>query len=249
MKKLIVIILSICLFIESENAMTLEEQLIELKNNYKELDIKIENVENSILNKTYPIGSIYETTTYSTVAEVNNALGGTWEVYGSGKTLVGVDSNSENFNTVNKTGGNSSTTLSVSNLPGHTHSIPVLSGTAASAGAHTHTRGTMNIGGTFQIRGLMGGADNVMGYTGAFSRTVDNWSGAHFVLSTKSVNPATRNTVTFDASKNWTGATSSDGAHTHTVATTANTSGSAGSGTSFTNLQPYITVYMYKRVA
>ena len=40
----------------------------------------------------------------------------------------------------------------------------------------------------------------------------------------------------------------SAGAHTHTITTTASTSGSVGSGTAFTNLQPYITVYMYKRV-
>ena len=36
--------------------------------------------------------------------------------------------------------------------------------------------------------------------------------------------------------------------HSHSVTTKASTTGSTGSGTSFTNLPPYITVYMYKRV-
>ena len=39
------------------------------------------------------------------------------------------------------------------------------------------------------------------------------------------------------------------GAHSHTFSTLRSTTGSSGSGTSFTNLGPYITVYMYRRTA
>ena len=233
--------------ISDDNLQKAYQQIYEiLTTGHQRLLKKQENLLTNILDRTYPVGSIYITTDGTNPSET---IGGTWEEYGKGKTLIGVDTSDTNFNTVNKTGGSKTSTLAVTNLPSHTHSIPALSGTAASAGAHTHTRGTMNIGGTFQVRGLMGGADNVMGYTGAFSRTVDNWSGAHSVLSTKSVNPATRDTVTFDASKNWTGATLSNGAHTHTVTTKASNTDSIGSGTSFTNLQPYITVYIYKRTS
>jgi len=249
MKKLTTII-AMFLFINHVNADTLQEQFINLKTDYYELEEKIENIENTRLDKIYPIGSIYETTNYSTVEQVNEALGGTWERYGNGKTLVGVDSTDESFNTVNKTGGTSTTTLVTANLPSHTHSIPALSGTAASAGAHTHTRGTMNIAGSFKLRGLPKSVDNAMGGTnGAFSTTVTSWSGAHKVLSFSNVNPANYDAVTFTASNNWTGATSSAGAHTHTVNTTANTTGAIGSGVSFTNLGPYITVYRYKRIS
>ena len=37
--------------------------------------------------------------------------------------------------------------------------------------------------------------------------------------------------------------------HSHSFTTAAKTSGSTGSGTAFSVLDPYITVYMYKRTA
>ena len=218
-----------------------------LQNGFQNLSKRQEKAQTDILDKTYPVGSIYTSDQYATVEQVNEAIGGTWEEYGKGRTLVGVDENDSNFNTVNKTGGSKTTTLAVTNLPSHTHSIPALSGTAASAGAHTHTRGTMNIGGTINVRGVSGDYA-VMEPTGVFSRTRVNWSGSHSILSHTSANPANYTALYFDASRNWAGATSSAGAHTHTVTTTANNTGSAGSGTSFTNLQPYITVYIYRRI-
>lgn len=50
----------------------------------------------------YPVGSIY-----ISVNNVNPStyFGGTWEAFGTGKTLVGVDTNDTDFNTVQKTGG------------------------------------------------------------------------------------------------------------------------------------------------
>lgn len=56
----------------------------------------------SIINIIYPVGSIY--------MSVNNVspqsfLGGTWVSFGSGRTIVGVDTSQTEFNTVEKTGG------------------------------------------------------------------------------------------------------------------------------------------------
>ena len=104
----------------------------------------------------------------------------------------------------------------------HTHSF---SGTAASAGAHTHTRGTMNITGTFATDYNL-----INQYSGAFfksSKTSSNEGGAG--NHTCVVNE-------FDASRSWTGATSSNGAHTHTVSgttgsTTATNQATGGSDT------------------
>lgn len=249
MKKLIFVVTTF-LFVNNAYALTLEEQLINLKNDYVKLEDQMNNIETTRLDKTYPIGSIYETTTYSSAEEVNNSLGGKWERYGNGKTLVGVDENDSDFNVAgisNK--GSKTTSLTINNLPSHTHSIPALSGTAASAGAHTHTRGTMNITGSFNIRATNGDHVTIINKYGAFSSSIISWSGTHDELQRVPSTTAYYNTVTLNAANNWTGATSSNGAHTHSVTTVANTSGSSGSGTAFTNLQPYITVYMYKRIA
>jgi len=91
-------------------------------------------------------------------------------------------------------------------------SLPPL--TASSAGAHTHTRGTMNIVGTFDANDLVD------------DRTTPLVSGAFgYVKSTRreSEDGSKNNSykITFDASKGWTGATSSNGAHTHTVTNSA----------------------------
>jgi len=246
MKKIITFIIVSFLFIGSTSALTSDEQLTNLQNNIKLLQEKVEEVENSRLDKTYPVGSIYITTSYSTASQVKSAIGGTWEAYGSGRTLIGVNANDTNFNTVNKTGGSSTTTLTSSNLPGHTHSIPSLSGTAASAGSHTHSipalSGSTNSAGAHNHS--LRYADN--------QGTLSQW-GISWKSSTTSrvqggdavtTDGAHTHTVTTTASN-----TGSAGAHTHAVTTTASNTGRIGSGTAFTNLQPYITVYMYKRVS
>lgn len=94
-------------------------------------------------------------------------------------------------------------------------SLPPL--TAGSAGAHTHTRGTMNIIGDFNANVNDG----------------EHWSGAFYNKNVPvygadgtSVNPG--GTLGFDASRSWTGATSSNGAHTHTI---TNSAGVAMNGT------------------
>ncbi len=177
---------------------------------------------------TYPVGSIY-----LSISDTNpsNVFGGTWVSFGSGKTLIGVDSNNSKFNTVEKTGGSEAVNytpvgtvgahaLTVAELPSHTHSIPSLSGTTSSAGAHTHT--------SYQL--------SYPDKIGA--------AGADMYL----VSPGTQYY------------TSSAGAHTHSVTTNASTTGSSGSSSAHSHtftgtssninvLDPYITVYMWKRTA
>ena len=137
-----------------------------------------------------------------------------------------MNSNDTNFNTVGKTGGTSTTTLATTNMPAHNHSIPSLSGTAASAGAHTH-----------KVRIYT----NQSGY----NQTIP--TSTHYLLwgtSASYTNTALTNRNRMGGLK-----TGSAGSHSHSVTTVAKASGSAGSVTSFTNLQPYITVYMWKRVS
>ena len=77
------------------------------------------NIENIMLS-TYPVGSIY--------MSVNNTnpstlFGGTWEAWGSGRVPVGVDTEDVNFNSVEKTGGESTVTLTESQMPRHFHTM------------------------------------------------------------------------------------------------------------------------------
>ena len=78
-----------------------------------------------------------------------------------------------------------------------------------SSGSHTHTRGTMNITGT------IGGDDNSLSanLSGAFYQSSDKpVSGQHL----ESVSN-TAYKLHFDASRSWSGSTSSNGSHTHTI--------------------------------
>ncbi|MCI9084408.1 MAG: hypothetical protein HFH46_02170, partial [Bacilli bacterium] len=224
---------------------------------YSALHAEISNItsdkkqyEEEFLNKTYPVGSIYITESNTNPSET---IGGTWEEYGKGKTLVGVDLNDTNFNTVNKLGGSKTNTLAVTNLPSHTHSIPILSGTAAQAGAHTnpipalsgststngsHTHQSWtaynpNSSMSFAISGL-----STSGYTWIPAGTM-----AHNIVM---VDPAGNHSHTVTTTASNSGSSES---HTHNVTTVAKTSGSIGSGNSFTNIGPYTTVYMYKRIS
>ena len=130
----------------SEDTALLREELAKkiaelekiVSDNKNELDNKIENNKTSILNltnkensnnvflKTYPVGSIYISTSSTNPSTI---YGGTWERYGQGKTLVGLNESESEFSTVNKIGGEKTHTLTISEMPRHTHSLYMNSGT------------------------------------------------------------------------------------------------------------------------
>ena len=71
-----------------------------------------------LLDIFYPIGIIYESVKPD---NPSTFMGGTWTRFGNGKVLVGVDESDTDFNTVNKTGGEKTHVLTVSEMPSHTH--------------------------------------------------------------------------------------------------------------------------------
>lgn len=81
---------------------------------------KFSNQLTELKKSMYPVGSIYFSATLSTTDEVSELLGGKWEIYGKGKTLIGVDSSDNDYKNVNKTGGSKSTHIQNYNLPGRT---------------------------------------------------------------------------------------------------------------------------------
>lgn len=93
----------------------------------KSIQLKDKNNNKYYPHPYYPIGSIY--------LSINNTnpstwFGGTWSLIAQGRTLVGVDTNDTDFNTVQKTGGNKSHThttgdhtLTVNEMPAHNHGV------------------------------------------------------------------------------------------------------------------------------
>ena len=77
-----------------------------------------------MLETIYPVGSIYIKAGVAT--NPGTLLGfGTWTAFGTGRTIVGVDSSDTDFDAVRETGGSKTHTLTVSEIPSHTHSITV----------------------------------------------------------------------------------------------------------------------------
>lgn len=79
-----------------------------------------------VLDWIYPVGTIYETTStdLDTTTKMANHFGGTWEVYGSGRVLVAKSEDTE-FDTIGETGGATTHTLTVGQMPTHSHNTGI----------------------------------------------------------------------------------------------------------------------------
>ncbi len=74
----------------------------------------------AIFLASHPVGDIYFTTN---AANPGTRFGGTWAAWGGGRTPVSVNTADTNFNTVEKTGGEKTHTLTVAETPSHSHRI------------------------------------------------------------------------------------------------------------------------------
>ncbi len=83
-------------------------------------------------DQIYPVGSIYLTTAY---INPNGTFKGRWEPIKDRFLLAAGDLREGGL-----TGGAEETTLSVDNIPSHSHRIPSLSGSSNYAGEHTHNQ-------------------------------------------------------------------------------------------------------------
>lgn len=125
--------------------------------------------------------------------------------------------------TAGQTGGQSNFRLMMENIPAHTHQI-----TLSENGAHNHNRGSMNITGEFGA----GGQERNTHCTGSFYDTGRNQNVADSGNTSSKI-------LGFDASRTWTGSTSTNGGHRHDV-TCSTVGGSGGSAREVSTLPPYI---------
>lgn len=102
-----------------------------------------------LVDLIYPVGSIY-----LTVNNINPStwLGGTWEIWGSGRVPVGVDTTQTEFAEVEQTGGNKTQALRA--LIGATHDSPNRIGYQATPVVHGAGGYTYSIVGNDLIQGI-----------------------------------------------------------------------------------------------
>ena len=211
--------------IDYDSSGTMQDRLTILEN-------KINSIENSMLNKIYPVGSIYMTTTYSTTEEVTNAIGGEWEKYAQGRTIIGEGTGTDANGLVqtfinNSTGGEYTHKLAISEIPSHSHSIPSLS-VSSWSGSHKHSNN-----------------DQPLRYYG--NGDVVNF-GSNGTLNGWDVQPAPSNNTGYFRLKIVGWNTNDSMITVSGQKTTASNTGASGSNNSFNVENPYIVTYMYKRI-
>lgn len=126
----------------------------------------------SLVGEMYPVGSIYMSVTNT---NPSTYFGGTWVAWGAGRVPVGINTADGNFNTVEKTGGASTVTLTATQIPSHTHAKGTLA--TASAGAHTHNIQNQKAAwGTSSSNRVL--IDAISGYTEVTNKATTS-AGAH----------------------------------------------------------------------
>ena len=86
----------------------------------------------AVFSMIYPVGSIYINAGVSTSPATLMGFG-TWSRYGEGRVLVSQSGSDTEFDTLGETGGSKTHTLSVSELPSHTHTHTVKTGRSFSS--------------------------------------------------------------------------------------------------------------------
>jgi hypothetical protein len=144
---------------------------------------------------------------------------GTWTAFGAGRVPVGFDSGNALFNSAEETGGSYDATL-----VSHSHTVSA-SGTTGGAGSHNHVLNDPGHQHPLQMGAFFNGPYN------SFQPTIQDQG---FTLNT--------NTASTGISINGVGD------HAHNVSVSGSTSTNGSSATN-ANIQPYITVFMWKRTA
>lgn len=181
------------------------------------------STNSDIIDLIYPIGSIYMSVNSASPATL---FGGTWTqlkdmfLLGAGDTYsIG----NATASSPTKDGGAATVSLAETNLPSHHHSY-----TAPPSATGSHTLQVSEIPAHYHAMRYSTGSTSGAGYA---------WTGSKY---------------------SWTSATESSsgmkgagggGGHTHPITGSSSNTGNTGSGTAFSNMPPYLTVYMWKRTA
>lgn len=100
----------------AEDIAALRDEIVALQNYALSLKSDLTTQQNK---QEYKVGDIFLSFNSTDPATVKGY--GTWELRGQGRTLVGVDTGDTDFNTVKKTGGAKTHTLTITEMPNHNH--------------------------------------------------------------------------------------------------------------------------------
>lgn len=187
-------------------------------------------------DKIYPVGSIYLSTSST---NPSTHFGGTWVAWGSGRVPVGVNTGDSDFSAAEKTGGAKTVTLTTAQMPSHTHTQ---NSHNHSQNAHTHTQNSHN-----HSQNAHSHSTRYKGFSGVSS------SSSGFIMLRRNDSADSYDgtdedgAISTTASNNATTATNQNTTASNNATTATNQS--TGGGGSHTNLQPFITCYMWKRTA
>lgn len=207
--------------IESKHlAKSINDLFAAVKKDIEDLKPKID----SVLSKAYPVGAIYCSTIETNPHDLFGF--GTWEYIEQGRVLL---SQGDKYS-AGSTGGAETHTLTTQEMPKHNHD-----GNTSEGGEHTHT-GTAQEAGEHTHKAYLYG-------TGAGS---GNYLGIGEYISKAWIKPFDGSMCDVDVktsgAHNHTIAIDSAGNHTHAI-------NQEGGGQAHNIMQPYLSVYMWKRVA
>ena len=224
------------------------DKINDVQTNYENADQAIlaqlnalQNQVSNLLNEAYPVGSLYLSTTDQNPAEF---LGGQWEAYAQGRTMIGAgtgtDSNGVAMDfAAGSDGGEYTHTLSAAEMPNHTHSVAGGTYSTTTSGNHQHTGTTAGAG------------NHSHAYTNAANATIGTIGVDTYVTGTaiSSINFITNGSNTSESgwhSHSFT--TDASGNHSHNVTIPDKNTSATGGNQAHNNVQPYITVYVWKRI-
>lgn len=184
----------------------------------------VQHAINNVLQRAYPVGAIYMSTTSTAPSTLFGF--GVWEALPGGRMLLAQG----NGYSAGSQGGAATHTLTIAEMPSHSHGWNTRpsgghshSGTTSSTGNHNHGSGLANIHADAMFNGRYGN---------------DTRYG---VESSRDKGRFAQNATSSNGNHNHNFNTSTNGEHSHPI-------NLDGGGQAHNNMPPYLAVYMWKRV-
>ncbi|MDR0535578.1 MAG: phage tail protein [Puniceicoccales bacterium] len=215
-------------------------------------DAQLSGLVTTMIAAMEPVGTVWFSTNSANPATYKGF--GTWELYAQGRTIFGHAAADTDFNAAGRTGGGKTHTLSIANLPPHTHTVDSFTFATSAAGSHTHSVAaqTVTTGGGGVHKHTYAGVARLNTDKGQFGimqgGDLDGWpnGGWNWVDATWAQNeaPAHTHSLTIPAH-----ATAAAGDHTHSITFPQKATTSVGSGSAINHMPPYIVTYIWRRTA